>query len=191
MKRLSDQTLYEILEVPRSASPEEIQKAGTRAACLTQQLLAFSRRQEMDPRVLSLNQVVRELAEFLRRLIGPGGSLELDLAIDLGNIRVDPALMQQVILNLVINARDALPAGGGTVTVRTGNTAMPPAPRSSTASEILAKLALPAVPSGFKSQSASARNAATLTNRFRTVYSFFLISLPRLESARRSLPRNA
>jgi len=115
---------------------EEIHKAGRKAAVLTRQLLAFSRRQEMDPRVLSLNQVVRELAEFLRRLLGPAGSLELDLAVDLGNIRADPALIQQVILNLVINARDALPAGGGIVSVRTGNATMPPAPRSSTASEI-------------------------------------------------------
>ena len=115
---------------------EEIHKAGQKAATLTRQLLAFSRRQAMDAKVLNLNQVVRELGEFLRRLVGPAGTLELDLVADLGNIRVDPALIQQVVLNLVINARDALPATGGTVTVRTGSKTMPPAPRNSTASEI-------------------------------------------------------
>jgi PAS domain S-box-containing protein len=115
---------------------EEIHKAGQKAATLTRQLLAFSRRQEMDPKVLNLNQVVRELGEFLRRLVGPAGILDFDLAVDLGNIRVDPALIQQVVLNLVINARDALPVTGGTITVRTGGTTLPPPPRSQTASEI-------------------------------------------------------
>ncbi len=115
---------------------EEIHKAGQKAAGLTRQLLAFSRRQEMDPRVLNLNQVVRELGEFLRRLVGVAGTLELDLALDLGNIRADPALIQQVVLNLVINARDALPPSGGAITLRTANTKMPPAPRNQSASEI-------------------------------------------------------
>ena len=115
---------------------EEIHKAGQKAAGLTRQLLAFSRRQEMDPKVINLNQMIRELGELLRRLVGPAGTLELDLAVDLGNIRADPALTQQVILNLVINARDALPAAGGTVTVRTAGTIVPPHLRSHSASEI-------------------------------------------------------
>jgi PAS domain S-box-containing protein len=115
---------------------EEIHKAGQKAAGLTRQLLAFSRRQEMDPKVINLNQIIRELGEFLRRLVGPAGTLELDLAVNLGNIRADPALIQQVILNLVINARDALPATGGTVTVRTADRTVPPQRRSHSASEI-------------------------------------------------------
>jgi PAS domain S-box-containing protein len=115
---------------------EEIHKAGQKAAGLTRQLLAFSRRQEMDPKVINLNQIIRELSELLRRLVGPASTLQLDLAVDLGNIRVDPALMQQVILNLVINARDALPAAGGAVTVRTANNTVPPHRRSHSASEI-------------------------------------------------------
>ncbi len=105
---------------------EEIHKAGRKAAGLTRQLLAFSRRQEMDLRVLNLNQIVRDLGEFLRRLVGPSNTLELDLAPDPGNIRADPALIQQVVLNLVINARDSLPAAGGTVTIRTGDASVLP-----------------------------------------------------------------
>jgi len=117
---------------------EEIHKAGQKAAALTRQLLAFSRRQEMDPKVINLNQVIRELGELLRRLVGPVSTLDLDLAVDLGNIRADPALMQQVVLNLVINARDALPVTGGAVTVRTANATVPAGLHSHSASEIQA-----------------------------------------------------
>jgi two-component system, cell cycle sensor histidine kinase and response regulator CckA len=115
---------------------EEIHKAGQKAAALTRQLLAFSRRQEMDPKVVNLNQIIRELGELLQRLVGPVSTLELDLAVDLGNIRADPALIQQVVLNLVINARDALPVGGGAVTVRTASTVVPPGLHGHSASEI-------------------------------------------------------
>jgi two-component sensor histidine kinase len=86
----------------------EIHNAGRKAAALTQQLLAFSRRQPLDARVLNLNELVRDNAEILRRLIGDAGRLDLELADDLANTRTDAAQFQQVLLNLVINARDAL-----------------------------------------------------------------------------------
>jgi PAS domain S-box-containing protein len=104
---------------------EEIHTAGRKAAALTRQLLAFSRRQEMAPKVINLNHVLNELHEFLRRLAGPANTLTLDLAADLGNIHADPAQLQQVILNLVINARDALPATGGAITIRTDGATLP------------------------------------------------------------------
>lgn len=86
----------------------EIHEAGRKAAALTQQLLAFSRRQPLHARVLNLNALIRDHAEILRRLIGDAGRLELELADDLANVRVDATQFQQVILNLVLNARDAL-----------------------------------------------------------------------------------
>ena len=104
---------------------EEIHTAGRKAVALTRQLLAFSRRQEMAPKVINLNQVLNELREFLRRLAGPINTLTLELAPNLGNIHADPAQLQQVILNLVINARDALPATGGVITVRTAGATLP------------------------------------------------------------------
>ena len=121
----------EILGERLSADPvarrdlEKIHTAGRKAAGLTRQLLAFSRRQEMDPRVINLNQVVRDLSGLLRRLVGQANTLVCDLADELGNVRADPAQIQQVILNLVINARDALPPAGGSITVRTAGAAVP------------------------------------------------------------------
>ncbi|MBL9206660.1 MAG: PAS domain S-box protein [Opitutaceae bacterium] len=90
----------------------EIHEAGQKAAALTRQLLAFSRRQSMDPRVISLNELILGHAELLGRLLRPDKRLNLALASDLGNVRVDPAALQQVLLNLTLNARDALSAGG-------------------------------------------------------------------------------
>jgi PAS domain S-box-containing protein len=104
---------------------EEIHTAGRKAVALTRQLLAFSRRQEMAPKVINLNHVLNELREFLRRLAGPANTVALDLASDLGNTHADPAQLQQVILNLVINARDALPATGGVITIRTAGANLP------------------------------------------------------------------
>jgi PAS domain S-box-containing protein len=104
---------------------EEIHTAGRKAVALTRQLLAFSRRQEMAPKVINLNHVLNELREFLRRLAGPANTLTLDLAPDLGNTHADPAQLQQVILNLVINARDALPVTGGVITIRTAGATLP------------------------------------------------------------------
>jgi len=97
---------------------QEIHKSGLRAATLTRQLLAFGRRQPMDARVINLNRIVRDNAEILRRLIGHAGRLELDLAKKLSNVRADPTQFQQVLLNLVINARDAL-RDRGCITIST------------------------------------------------------------------------
>lgn len=86
--------------------------AADRAALTTQQLLAFSRRQVIQPQIVNLNSVVDEMARLLRRVLGEDVSLHLDLARDLGNIKVDSGQMGQIVLNLAINARHAMPAGG-------------------------------------------------------------------------------
>jgi PAS domain S-box-containing protein len=90
----------------------EIQSAANRAAALTQQLLAFSRKQVLEPRVVDLNAVVGGIARMLRRTIGEDIELITRLAPDLGSVRADPVQMEQVILNLAVNARDAMPHGG-------------------------------------------------------------------------------
>jgi two-component system cell cycle sensor histidine kinase/response regulator CckA len=91
---------------------EQIRDAGQRAAGLTRQLLAFSRRQLLRPRVVSLNAAVNELAPMLQRLIGPEIKLETDLDPELGKVFVDPAQVEQALVNLTLNARDAMPTGG-------------------------------------------------------------------------------
>jgi PAS domain S-box-containing protein len=98
----------------------EIQKAGQRAAALTRQLLAFSRKQVMEPRVLSVNQVVGEMEDMLRRLIGEAIDLEFRFQPDLGQVQADPSQLQQVVMNLAVNARDAMP-DGGKLTIETAN----------------------------------------------------------------------
>ncbi|MEW6221066.1 MAG: response regulator [Thermodesulfobacteriota bacterium] len=89
-----------------------IQEAGRRAADLTRQLLAFSRRQRLSIRVARPNAVVLETVRLLDRLLGPDIQLELQLAEGLDNIRADVGQLQQALINLVVNARDAMPAGG-------------------------------------------------------------------------------
>ncbi len=91
---------------------EEIKKASDRAAALTNQLLAFSRRQVLQARVLNLNAVILDVETMLDRLIGEDIELRMDLDQSLGNIKADAAQIEQVILNLVINARKAKPDGG-------------------------------------------------------------------------------
>jgi PAS domain S-box-containing protein len=93
----------------------EIRKAGEHAASLTRQLLAFSRKQVMQPRILDLNDVVVEMNKMLRRLIGENIDLVTALDQDLGRVKADPGQIQQVIINLVVNARDAMPKGGKVV----------------------------------------------------------------------------
>jgi PAS domain S-box-containing protein len=99
---------------------EEIKKAGNRAAALTGQLLAFSRRQVLQPRVLDLNAVVSDMDMMLRRLIGEDVELVAMLEPDLASVRADPTQIEQVIVNLAVNARDAMPHGGS-VTIETQN----------------------------------------------------------------------
>lgn len=90
----------------------EIDKAAARAAGLTQQLLAFSRKQMVQPRVLDLNAVVSDTEAMLRRLIGEDIELVTRLEAALGHVKADPGQIEQVILNLAVNARDAMPRGG-------------------------------------------------------------------------------
>jgi PAS domain S-box-containing protein len=98
----------------------EIRKAGRRAAALTRQLLALSRTQVLNPRVVDLNAVLRDTADMLRRSIGEDIDFRMDLHPELEPVRVDPDQMVQVVLNLVVNARDAMPRGG-TVAIETRN----------------------------------------------------------------------
>ena len=91
---------------------EQIDRAADRASALTRQLLAFSRLQVLQPRVMNLNDVVEEMGRLLPRLIGEDIELVIRSSEDLGAIRADASQMEQVIMNLAVNARDAMPAGG-------------------------------------------------------------------------------
>ncbi|MBX0328975.1 response regulator [Oscillochloris sp. ZM17-4] len=91
---------------------DQIHQAGTRAAALTRQLLAFSRRQVLQPTTINLNTIITPIEQMLRRLIGEDVILQTYLADDLATVRADPSQIEQVILNLCINGRDAMPQGG-------------------------------------------------------------------------------
>ena len=99
-------------ENPLRRNAEEIQTAAQRAASLTRQLLAFSRKQVLQPKVLDLNTVVASMEKMMRRLIGEDIELQTQLAPQLGKVKADPGQVEQVIMNLAINARDAMPMGG-------------------------------------------------------------------------------
>jgi signal transduction histidine kinase len=97
---------------PMRQDLEEIRRAGQRAAELTRQLLAFSRRQMMEPKLVDLNELVSNTGGMLRRLIGEDIELKMELEPHIGRVRVDPGQMVQVLMNLAVNARDAMPSGG-------------------------------------------------------------------------------
>ena len=106
---------------------EEIEKAAARAAALTNKLLAFSRKQVLQPRLIDLNWVVVGMRELLRRLIGEGILLDTVLGTGLGRIKADPNQVEQVIMNLAVNARDAMPTGGRlTIQTRRADLSTPP-----------------------------------------------------------------
>jgi two-component system, cell cycle sensor histidine kinase and response regulator CckA len=107
-------------EDPLRHNLEEIKKAGDRAAALTRQLLAFSRKQVLQPKVLDLNAIVSDMEKMLRRLIGEDIELRTAFNPELGSIKADPGQIEQVIMNLVVNARDAMPQGGK-LTIETEN----------------------------------------------------------------------
>jgi two-component system, cell cycle sensor histidine kinase and response regulator CckA len=130
----------DVLEVPlieeelRFKSVREIKKAGQRAASLTRQLLAFSRQQVLEPKVLDLNVVVADVEKMLRRVIGEDIELITRLGTSLGRVMADQGQIEQVIMNLAANARDAMP-NGGRLTIETANvkldeTTVPQAPEA-------------------------------------------------------------
>jgi len=111
------------LEDPNREGVEEVLDAASRGASLTRQLLAFSRKQVLQPKVLDLNQVVMEMEAFLGRLVGEKVQLSTDLEPEPWLIRADPGQLEQIIMNLVLNARDATELSGP-VEIRTRNVAL-------------------------------------------------------------------
>ena len=105
---------------PRRQDADEIHKAADRAAGLTRQLLAFSRQQVLQPTVLEVNALVSDLEKMLRRLLGEDIELSTRLAPTTGRVKADPGQLEQVIMNLAVNSRDAMP-NGGKLTLETGN----------------------------------------------------------------------
>jgi signal transduction histidine kinase/CheY-like chemotaxis protein len=100
---------------------QEVRKASERAAALTRQLLAYSRQQVMTPVYLDLNTAVEDLLRMVHRILPEHIERKIDLAAGLGTVYADPGQIEQVLLNLILNARDAMPAGG-TLTIQTQNT---------------------------------------------------------------------
>lgn len=105
---------------PMRKQIEEISKAGDRASSLTRQLLAFSRKQRLQPKAINLNSVIEEMRDMLRRLIGEDIDLVTTLDPELSNVKADPGQIEQVIMNLALNCRDAMAQGGRTV-IETAN----------------------------------------------------------------------
>jgi PAS domain S-box-containing protein len=121
IKGYSELMLNEVTEKdPMRVEVEEIRRAAERAASLTRQLLAFSRRQVLEPKVLDLNTIIRNMQRLLQRLLSEDVQLQVSLPPDLGHVKADPGQIEQVIMNLAVNARDAMPQGGK-LTIETGN----------------------------------------------------------------------
>ncbi|MEX0758162.1 MAG: ATP-binding protein, partial [Tistlia sp.] len=114
--RPGDQSFADIMQIKQNAN---------RAANLVRQLLAFSRQQTLQPKVLNVTDVLAELAHLLRRLIGEAIEFKVVHGRGLGTIRADQGQLEQVIINLVVNARDAMAATGGELAIRTANLALP------------------------------------------------------------------
>ncbi len=113
IKGYSQLSLLDLKETdPLWVNMQEIQKVTQRASDLTRQLLAFSRRQILDPKVLDLNSLLRDLDKMLRRIIGEDIELSSEFTNDLGRVKIDPGQFEQMILNLAVNAKDAMPSGG-------------------------------------------------------------------------------
>ncbi|HEX6107454.1 MAG TPA: PAS domain S-box protein [Gemmatimonadales bacterium] len=111
-------------EDPRAPELRQIHRAATRASAITNQLLAFGRRQQLRPQVLDLNRLVQGLEHMLGRVLGEDKTLAVELADDLGRVRADLGQLEQVLLNLTLNARDAMPTGG-TFAIATCNVTLP------------------------------------------------------------------
>jgi len=107
-------------EDPMRDAIDEIHKAGQRAATLTQQLLAFSRKQVLEPKILDANAIIADMQKMLHRLIGEDIALKFESGAELGSVKADRGQLEQVILNLAVNARDAMPQGGE-LTISTSN----------------------------------------------------------------------
>jgi PAS domain S-box-containing protein len=116
----SDMLLRSELEDEVREKLAEINKAADRAASLTRQLLAFSRKQVLKPEVINPNALIEGTGKMLRRLIGEDIEVLTALREDVGKVNADPGQIEQVLINLVVNARDAMPRGG-TITIETGN----------------------------------------------------------------------
>ena len=124
----ADQLAEELRDQPFARSMvEDMAEAAERSAALTRKLLAFSRRQVVQPRIIDVNRLIRDLDPMLRRLIGEDIDMRLDLARDLGRVLADPAQLEQVVVNLAVNARDAMPRGG-TITIASHPTSLPDEP---------------------------------------------------------------
>jgi PAS domain S-box-containing protein len=118
---------YSAMQLERTAKTDpvhhqaqQIRAAADRAAALTRQLLAFSRQQVLEPRRVNLNETVHDMEKMLRRLIGENIEVHTSLASNLGTVEVDPSQIDQILMNLVVNARDAMP-NGGKLTIQTEN----------------------------------------------------------------------
>jgi two-component system, cell cycle sensor histidine kinase and response regulator CckA len=130
IKTYSEFMLEQIEEAsPLRADAIEIQKAAGRAAALTRQLLAFSRKQTLVPRAIDLNEIVQGMEPMLRRLIGADIEIELRTTPRLGAVKADSSQLEQLVMNLTVNARDAI-SGGGTITIETSSVLLTEATRA-------------------------------------------------------------